>query len=183
MLERLRMEVQDYFRVFYPELRRLMSEHEDADLPYWFGGGREIETYACTDGVAIVHVPYNPETLTFPEREDSFNFNRSPAANGQSVKELVRNSFATTSLEVIPADWPCGDFGHYLRRWPAYVGYPAGDDADLGVLSDWTRLEVASVSYLHVWRDAESARADAWETVRPYVEEDDNDKLPVPRPL
>ena len=187
-LERLRGEVQDYFRVFYPELRRLMAEHEDADLPYWFAGGREIVTSACTNGVLIVHSPYVAETLTFSEREDSFRFLLGAAREGLSVEDLVRDTYSITfpdgsRKEVMPEDWPGGDFGHYLGRWPAYDGpYPAGDDADLGTVSGWTRIEAASMSYLHVWRDTERARLDAWETVRPYVEEDDNDKLPVPRP-
>lgn len=187
MLERLQMEVQDYFRAFYSELRRLMAEHEDADLPYWFAGGRQIVTSTCTDGVLIVHSPYDPETMTFPEWEDSFGFHLGPVNEGLSVEELVRGSYSPafadgSKMDVMPSDWPGGDFGHYLSRWPAYEGYPAGDDADLGIVSSWTRLEAASMSYLHVWRDTERARIDAWETVRPYVEEDDNDKLPVPRP-
>lgn len=181
ILERLREEVEDYFRTFYPELRRLMAEHEDADLPYWFGGGREIRAEACTDGVLIAHVPYDPETMTFPVREDSFRFYQGGALEGLSVEDRVRDGYATDSLKVLPADWPGGDFGHYLRRWPAYDGpYPAGDDADVGTISNWTRLEVASMSYLHVWRDKEKARRDAWETVRPYVEGDDP---PIPRAL
>ncbi len=185
ILERLREEVEDYFRAFYPELRRLMAEHEDADLPYWFGGGREIRTSACTDGVLIAHVPYEPETMTFPEREDSFRFYQGAALVGLSVEDLVRDSCSPSypdgsRMEVLPADWPGGDFGHYLSRWPAYDGpYPAGEEADLGTLSHWTRLEVASMSSLHVWRDREKAQSDAWETVRPYVEDD---YPPIPRP-
>ncbi len=41
MLDRLRPEVEGYFRAYYAELRRLVAEHDDsADIPDWFRGGR-----------------------------------------------------------------------------------------------------------------------------------------------
>lgn len=185
LLDRLSSEVQEYFRAYYSELRRLTAEHEDADLPYWFWGGRQIVTSACTDGLVIAHSPYDVETHTFPEREDSFSFCLGPADQGISVGELVRDSYSPTfpdggKMEVMPVYPPGEDFGYYLIRTPAYEGFPAGEGYSVGSISDWTRLDVASRSYLHVWRDRERAERDAWEAVRPYVEDDDQ---PVPRPL
>jgi hypothetical protein len=184
-LNRLRYEVRGYFRIYYSELRRLIASHEDAEFPYWFRGGREIHTSACTDGVLVTHSPYDVETLSFPEREDSFSFHLGPVLEDRSVGELVREGYSPTfpdgsRLEVMPAYSPREDFGYYVRRWPAYEGHSAGDGYELGSISEWTRLDAASMSSLHVWRDRRSARCDAWETVKPYVEGDDP---PVPRPL
>jgi hypothetical protein len=75
MLDKVREDVQGYFRVYYAELRRPVAEHEDADLPQWFKGELKIATSCCTDGVVVAHAPYDPESWTHHEREDSYTFN------------------------------------------------------------------------------------------------------------
>jgi hypothetical protein len=185
MLDRLRSEVQDYFQAYYAELRRLIAEHDDsADIPGWFRGGREITTSACTDGVVVVHMPYDPESRAYPERADSYRFDLA-SARGYSVRDLVRESYSltfpdTSKMEVMPEYAPGGDFGPFVRLWPAHVVRPFfPDEREMNeVMSHWTRLDAASMSNLDLWRDNEVARRQAWEALRPYVEGED---VPVPR--
>jgi hypothetical protein len=176
MLDRLRIEVQAYFRSYYEELRRLVAEFDNsADMPEWFRGGRIITTSACTDGGVIAHKPYEVETRPYPERPDSYRFHR-PVEHGYSVGELVRERLRPafpdgSRLEVMPEYAPGADFGAYVRLGPArmFSHYlPNGDE--VYVNSDWTRLDAASMSYLGLWRDTTRARVQAWEALRPYVE-------------
>ena len=75
---------------------------------------------------------------------------------------------------------PGEDFGTFVRLWPAYEGHPATDEYEFTVISEWTRLDAASMSNLDRWQDHTAARHEAWEALRPYVEEG---KVPVPRPV
>jgi hypothetical protein len=50
------------------------AKHADTELPPWLKGGREIRTNVCSDGVVVVHVPYDLESRTQSEREDSYKF-------------------------------------------------------------------------------------------------------------
>lgn len=126
MLHQLSREVEDYFRAYYAELRSLVAEYEDsADLPRWFRGGRQIETSVCTDGVAIGHTPHDPDTRTFPEREDEYRFYTGAFDNGYSVSEQVRERYNPlfpdgSRLKVMPEYEPGEDFGPFVRLWPAY---------------------------------------------------------------
>ncbi len=181
-LNRLQYDVRGYFRAYYSELRRLMAEHEDADIPDWFGGGRQIDTCACTDGVAIIHSPFDLESMTYAERPDAYNFALS-AVYGYSVGEMVRDRNSPTfgdgsKLEVMPAYAPGEDFGTFVRLWPAYMySHDLPDGREFGIISQWTRLDAASKSSVGLWRDKSLARREAWEALRPYVEDWDHPPL------
>jgi hypothetical protein len=126
MLDRLRFEVESYFRAYYAELRRLVAEHDDrADIPEWFRGGRQIETDACTDGVVIAHTPYHPESRTYSAREDTYRF-RLAVEHGNSVGEKLGEWYSPefpdgSKLEVMPEYSPGEDFGIFVRLWPAHM--------------------------------------------------------------
>ncbi len=72
---------------------------------------------------------------------------------------------------------PGEDFGTFVRLWPAHEGHPAPNGYQLNVISEWTRLDAASMSNLGRWRDQAAARREAWEALCPYVEGGD---VPVP---
>jgi hypothetical protein len=163
----------------------LIAEHNDsADIPEWFRGGREITTSACTDGVVVVHMPYDAESRAYPERADSYRFDLA-SARGYSVTKLVQESYSPTfpdksKMEVIPEYASGGDLETFVRLWPAHVVshfLPDGREIN-DVMSHWTRLDAASMSKLDLWRDNEVARRQAWEALRPYVKGED---MPVPR--
>ena len=185
MLERLASELQDYFETYYAELRRLVVENgESADIPGWFRGGRIIYTSACTDGVVAAHKPYDVETRTYPEVENTYRFHL-PVEHGYWVGELVREQYSPTlpdgsKMEVMPEYAPGEDFGTFVRLWPEYVfSHYLPDGRQRGCTSQWTRLDAASMSNLDLWRDTTTAHEQAWEALRPYVEGGD---VPIPRP-
>lgn len=173
-----------YFETYYAALRELVSEHdEDADLPGWLKGGREISASPCTDGVVVVHVPYEKESQTYPERDDSYSFYADPAGRGFSVGRLVHEHYAPEmpdgrKMWVMPEYAPGEDFGAFVRLWPAHEGHPAPDGYQLDVTSQWTRLDAVSRSNLNVWRSEMLARHQAEAAVRPYLEGEG----PIPRP-
>ncbi len=174
-----------YFETYYAALRELVSEHdEDADLPGWLKGGREISASLCTDGVVVVHVPYEKESQTYPERDDSYSFYADPAGRGFSVGRLVHEHYAPEmpdgrKMWVMPEYAPGEDFGAFVRLWPAHEGHPAPDGYQLDVTSHWTRLDAVSRSNLNVWKSEMLARHQAEAAVRPYLEGEG----PIPRPL
>lgn len=184
-LNKLRYDVRGYFRTYYAELRRLIAEYEEtADIPRWFNGGRQITTSCCGDGVVVVHEPYDLEAMAFPERDDSYNFHL--AAEHGRLWSVGRRLYGCRPKMPdgrriaggIP-DYAQGeDFGIFVRLWPAYEGHPAPDGYQLNVMSQWTRLDAASMSNLGRWRDRTVAYREAWEALRPYVEGGD---VPVPR--
>jgi hypothetical protein len=124
MLERLASEMQDYFETYYAELRRLVVENDDnADIPGWFRGGRAIYISACTDGVVAAHKPYDVETRTYPERENTYRFHL-PVEHGYGVGELVREQYSPTlpdgsKMEVMPEHAPGEDFGTFVACGPS----------------------------------------------------------------
>jgi hypothetical protein len=134
--------------------------------------------------VAIVHSPYDRESQTYPERPDTYSFEALEAAmSGVTVGEFVTSWCSPQmpdgrKVRVMPHYTPGEDFGIFVRLWPAYEGYPAPGGYEVGIISEWTRLDAASMSSLGVWRDRTVARREAWEALRPYVEGGD---VPVPR--
>ncbi len=131
-INKIEYEVPRYFRAYYAELRSLLSKHEDADLPYWFRGGREVEICLCTDGVLVVHSPFDQESMTYPERADLYKF-RLSASVGLSVRELFSGWYNPpfpdgTRLTAMLEYSPGKDFGHVVRLWPAHEGYPTGEE-------------------------------------------------------
>jgi hypothetical protein len=60
-------------------------------------------------------------------------------------------------------------FSHYLP-----------DGREFNVVSEWTRLDAASMSNLDLWREQSTALRQAWEALHPYVV--GGDDVPVPRP-
>ncbi len=185
-LDQVRNDVDGYFRAYYAELRRLLTEHEGhADIPVWFRGGRQITTHACTDGVVIGHVPYEPELRTFPEREDSYEFTLA-VERGFSVVELVHDLYSMefpdgSTFEVMPHFQPGSEFPTFVRLWPAYMfSHPLPNGRDMGSASHWTRLDAVAMNDLDRWQDKKAARREAWQALRPYVE--GWEKLPVPLP-
>ncbi len=116
-LEERRRGMLAYFRTCYDALGKLVSEHDEAaDLPGWLKGGREIAASLCTDGVVVVHVPYERDTQSYPEREDSYSFHAAPASRGFSVGRLVHEHYAPEmpdgrKMQVMPEYAPGEDFG------------------------------------------------------------------------
>jgi hypothetical protein len=179
-INKVRYDVRGYFRAYYAELRRLITEHDkNTEIPRWFRGGRKITTSCCADGVFIDHTPYD---MTYPEREDSYEF-LLPVDHGQMflVGEMFDRSRTTMPdgrrMLAMLVYTPGEDFGTFVRLWPAHEGHPASDGYQLNVISEWTRLDAASMSNLGRWRDRSAARREAWEALRPYVEGGD---VPVP---
>lgn len=181
----LRRDVRTYFETYYAALRDLVVEHDEAaDLPGWLKGGREITASLCTDGVVVVHVPYERESQTYPERENSYSFNAVPTKTGYSAGRLVHENYATEvpggrKLGVMPEYADGEDFGVFVRLWPAHEPYTAPDDYQIDITSHWTRLDAISRSNLNVWRSEMLARHQAEAAVRPYLEGEG----PIPRPL
>jgi hypothetical protein len=177
--------------VLFTELRRLIAAHDEtADIPNYFrGGGGKITTSFCADGVVVVHMPYDPDSMTFPEREDTYDF-WVAAERGRLflVGDSVHRNYnmkipdmpTDRKVRAMPQYAPGEDFGNFVRLWPQYESQQAPDGKLLVVTSLWTRLDAASMSSLDVWRDRKAARREAWEALRPYVEGGD---VPVPRPM
>ena len=182
--EELRRDMRAYFETYYGALGELVAEHDEhADLPGWLKGGREITASLCADGVVVVHVPYERETQTYPERENSYSFYADPAKLGYSVGRLVHENYGTEvpggrKLRVMAEYAPGEDFGVFVRLWPAHEPYTAPDGYQIDVTSHWTRLDTISRSNLNVWRSEMLARHQAEAAVRPYLEGDG----PIPRP-
>jgi hypothetical protein len=132
MLHKLEYEVRGYFKAYYRELRKHIATH-DPDfqvLPHWFKGGRKIQTQACADGVMVVHRPYDEETMTFPDRDDEFEFfiEEQPMLVKEAVARLIP-SRPGGEIEITLLDYQPGqDFGAISYPEPFQLVHELGDD-------------------------------------------------------
>jgi hypothetical protein len=161
-------EVKKFFRAYYKELRKQIVMHPDANLPRWFKGGRRIITNVCNDGVVIVHRPYDEESQTFPDRDDSYIF------QGQAVlvKELLARYIPPKPEDEqeppFPDYVPGTDFGARYFAEPRQMQTPLGGDLIAYQETPWTRLDYASVYRIGAWSDASLAPEQARDVLRPY---------------
>ncbi len=179
MLDELRSGVEGYFRAYYSELRKHIAVHdpEFRVLPHWFKGGREVHTVACKDGVVVVHWPYDKETMTFPDREDSYRFYVQPS---ELVKERVAEyDFPWMNPSGLPANMqplirdyvPGEEFESGYWPEPRRSYSPLDSEGNSIIEADtWTRLDYTDMRNLDTWRDVPWAREQARFILRRYLE-------------
>lgn len=172
MLNRMHYDIQGYFRAYYRELRKQITER-DPDfqvLPHWFKGGRRIHAQGCADGVMVVHRPYDEESHTFPDREDSFEFFLTP---DDLVKDAVARMIAPRpggQIDINLLDYEINQgFGSLVYTEPLRLEHPLIDDQVLVEEVRWTRLDVTDMDNLDTWRDKAEARRDARQVLSEYL--------------
>jgi len=169
-VNRLHYDVKQYFRAYFKELRKQIAAHDPnfEKVPHWFKGGRKVETIVCKDGAVVIHWPYDMETMTYPDKPDSFPLFHMP---DELVKERVaRYELLWPDPTTLPSGWsplipnyaPGEGFkpGHWpepRRRLTPWEN----QDKDIVEHDKWTRLDYTPASRLEVWRDVERARRQA----------------------
>lgn len=171
-LNKLRYDIQRYFRAYYSELRGHVAAHDPdfQTLPPWFKGGRQVQTQACADGVIVVHRPFDEQTRTFPDREYSYSFSLTPDS---PVKEAVARMVPPRpggEMELTLLDYEPGEeFGAFTYQEPIQITHPAGEDLEIVEEIPWTRLDVADLGCVDLWRDRAAARKEARHILSQYL--------------
>jgi hypothetical protein len=163
-LNKLRYDTQNYFRAYYAELRKHISAH-DPDfqvLPLWFKGNRRIQVQACTDGVMVVHRPFDEDVRTFPDHEDSYEFFVTPDLPvGEAVARMVPARLGG-DVELILSDYEPGEpFGSFHYREPIQLIHRMDEVHELVEEIPWTRLDAVDMGCLDLLREKSEARRDA----------------------
>jgi hypothetical protein len=171
-LNKLRYDIEGYFRAYYSELRKHIVEH-DPDfqvLPLWFKGGREIQSQACSDGVMVVHRPYDEMSRTFTDRPDSYKGFLTP---DEPVKTAVTRMIPPRpggEIEISLLDYPSGQgFGAISYEEPVQLIHQLDADKELVEEVPWTRLDAADLDHLNIWQDKAEARQNARRLLEQYL--------------
>lgn len=171
-LNKLRYDIQGYFRAYYSGLRMHVTAH-DPDfrvLPLWFKGGRRIQAQGCADGVMVVHRPYDEMTRTFPDREDSYEFFLTPEAPVREAVARMVPSRPGGEIEVSLLNYQPGQgFGAFSYEEPVQLVHSLGEDQELVEEIPWTPLDVADMNCLDLWRDKAEAHKSARQVLRRYL--------------
>jgi len=180
-INRLHHDVKKYFRAYFAELRKQIATH-DPDfqvLPWWFKGGRKVDTIVCRDGAVVVHWPYEKGTMKLPEKPDSYPLHHIPPV---LVKELLAkyelpwpdptatpNNFSPLIPDYAPGEeFESGYWPEPRRRETRW------EDQGMTITAhdQWTRLDYTPASKLDVWQDLPWAREQARYILRRYIELD-----------
>jgi hypothetical protein len=180
-INRLHHDVKKYFRAYFAELRKHIAAHDPSFqvLPWWFRGGREVETIICRDGVVVVHWPYETETTTPPDKPDSYPLYRVP---NELVKDRVAKydhpwpdptATPNTFSPLIPDYAPGEEFKSGYWPEPRRRETRWEDQGRSIIVTDkWTRLDYLPVSKFYTWQDVPWAREQARFILRRYIELD-----------
>jgi hypothetical protein len=178
----LRTEIESYFRAYYSTLRdQIAAYHEQADdteprrgthgfaehgsVPDFFRGAKDVMTYFCSDGVAIVHYPSQTR------QEDTYSFEDRSWATVQDVIRAATPPYPNGDRVGMLMYEPGQDFGTNSVPRPQEVWDPGPEDGNPAHYStEWTRLDWAHESHLDRWRDPAEARERAREDVHYYTD-------------
>jgi hypothetical protein len=132
-------------------------------------------TIFCEDGVVVVHLPYDTDTMTFPDREDSYEFYMRP---GELVKEWVAKydhpwmnpGGLPADMQPLIPDYAAGeDFDPGYWPEPRRSYSPLGSEKSITEQDKWTRLDYTNLQKLDVWQDVPWAREQARYILRLYI--------------
>jgi hypothetical protein len=177
MLDRLRHDIEEYYSAYHSELRKQIAEHdpEFQVLPHWLKGGRKVVTICCEDGVVVVHLPYEPDTMTFLDREDSYDFYLRP---GELVGEWVAEyghpwmnpGGLPVDMQPLIAEYAPGeDFGPGYWLEPRRSYSPLDSERFMTEEDKWSRLDYTNMQKLDIWQDVPRAREQARYIPRRYI--------------
>jgi hypothetical protein len=176
--DRLRGDIESYFRSYYKELRDLVAAHQEhvagvAELrsvfyrtneavPDFFVGYKEISAFFCEDDVAVVHYPAEG-----PQEQDAFYFCTVAHTLVKQVIDSHTNPLPNGDGVGLIKDYELGeDFGEGSYPVPFMV-----DDMVSVVRTGWTRLDWAHKEHLDRWHDPSEAPERAREIFSQYVPE------------
>lgn len=125
----------------------------------------------------VVHLPYDTETMTFPDREDTYNFYVRP---GELVKQVVAEydnpwmnpSGLPADMQPLIRDYAPGE--HFdSGYWPEpRRSYSPADSGGRSIIEEdkWSRLDYTNMQGLDDWRDLPWAREQARYILRRHLE-------------
>ncbi len=162
ILNRLRFQVPKYFRTYYSEIRKLLSEHDDPSdsIPHYFKGYKRLDTTVCEDGVVIAH--FKAEGAD----RDQFRYYLNLDGQVKDVLDIYKPDVPPEDppqyIQPLLRDYEPGeDFGFVIHQGPLQRRTPL--DASKEVIEEtwWVRLDIASASCLDLWADPKEARRSA----------------------
>lgn len=161
---KLRYRYTRYFRAYYKALRREMEGAIEAgtdpdSIPHYYKGYKKVRTFACLDGVLVVHFPAGEGA-----DRDAFEFSAPPAR--PTVKEASEryNPPMPGGDTMGPlVDYRPGDhFGPLTYAEPRQRVTPMGDEGtEVTVEDEWHRLDMASWSRAHAFTVEADAKREA----------------------
>lgn len=176
---RLRAEIESYFRAYYSALRNLMAPYrEDAApsrspygfaspgaVPDFYRGAKDVRTFFCKDGVAVVHYPVHTG------KDDTYSFEDRSWAAVQGLIKAVTPPFPNGD-RVRMLTYKLGeDFGADSASGPMEVWDPGPEGTPATYSTDWARLDWAHKDHLDRWQDPTEARQRAREDLHRYIPE------------
>jgi hypothetical protein len=179
--ERLRTEIESYFRAYYSALRDLTAAyHEHAEdteprrgshgfadtgsVPDFYRGAKDVRTFFCNDGVVVAHCPARNR------QQDAYTFEDRSWATVQGAIKAATPPFPNGDRAGIMSYEPGEGFGAKSIAGPISVWDPGPEGIPANYSTDWTRLDWAHKDNLDCWRDPSEARERAREDLSKYVE-------------
>jgi hypothetical protein len=147
--EELENHLRSYYEAYYYELEGRMSRYPAMHeiFPDLLLGPRRVISILASDGIVATH---------WPTREQSFEFRVSTGRMMKDITESERAVEGPSGMWVDLFDYDAGsDFGAF-ELWRIEV-----IDNGTVVKPDWTRVDVASLDNLDLFRDEAQARENA----------------------
>ncbi len=177
--DRLRAEIESYFQAYYSALKDLTAAYLEGTepsrdkhgfaapgaVPDFYRGAKDVRTFFCKDGVAVVHFPARTRQY------DAYSFEDRSWAMVQGVVRAVTPPFPNGDRVGMLSYEPGEDFCADSASGPMEVWDPGPEGTPATYSTAWTRLDWAHKNHLDRWQNSAEARQRAREDLRRYIPE------------